>query len=283
MLLYPDQIYGSGLGYLMHKMSKQRSREDLRKMIAMGKESQVIDWLLAHLNGQSRDVRRQITIQSNRFQKLRRKRLEGSIDRNSANVESSQISGILLEILDNYNFEGESSPKVESLIEESSGSKSRKSPRLASVGMLLLGIALLSASGLLLWNLLGNNARSESPQKTATYSGADWLGYWEVDFINEGKDRRANLKLRLAEGKWSGIVHILAESGDVAYDLNLMQIQLGEDFEWIAGEWRTEIDFIPVMNGEFRLELKGEGKAFEGYFRNSSGSGQKNSWKGKKK
>ena len=251
----------------------------------MGKEAQVIEWLYAHLDGQSRDIRRQITIQSNRFQKLKRKRLEGSIDRNSANVESSQISGILLEILDNYAFEAGKSDRTEDSHEEKSlDNQPKKSPRLASVGMLLLGIALVSASGLLIWNLLGVNSSKEGGEKPSTaYDATDWLGFWEVDFIHEGKDRKANLMLKLEGAKWSGSIKILAEGRDAAYDLILDDFQWSENFLWFLGTWRTEINFIPAMKGEFKLALKEEGKAFEGYFKNNIESGQKNSWKGRKK
>ncbi|MEM8887091.1 MAG: hypothetical protein AAGD28_03820 [Bacteroidota bacterium] len=264
-------------------MSKNRSREDLRRMIAMGKEAQVIDWLLAHLEGQPRDIRRQITIQSNRFQKLKRKRLEGSIDRNSANVESSQISGILLEILDTYDFEGKAEKKEGENEEKVPDNQVKKSPRLASVGMLLLGIALVSASALLIWNLLGNKSEKGQPKKEEkTYNSTNWLGSWEVDFISEGKDRKASLELQEEGKKWTGKVRMLAEGGDATYDLLLENIQSGDNYRWIEGRWRTEDDFIPAMHGEFRLGMKGEGKAFEGYFRNRDGSGQQNSWKGKK-
>ncbi|MEL6251034.1 MAG: hypothetical protein AAFR87_03385, partial [Bacteroidota bacterium] len=246
---------------------------------------QVIDWLLAHLDGQKRDVRRQITIQSNRFQKLKRRRLEGSIDRNSANVESSQISGILLEILDNYDFEEGNPDKADAKINGSSlDSPPKKSPRLASVGMLLLGITLVSASGVLLWNLLGKKPTTEGKEKVeVNYTAANWLGFWEVNFINAGKDRKANLVLKAEGAKWLGTVSILAEGRDAAYDLILDNMQPAENYLWLSGRWRTEPDFIPAMNGEFSLSLKENGKAFEGYFRNRDGSGKQNSWKGKKK
>lgn len=254
-------------------------------MIAMGKESQVLNWLLAHLDGQPKDVRRQITIQSNRFQKLKRKRLEGSIDRNSANVESSQISGILLEILDSYDFEREKKDKIDS--PEKANVTARqpgKSPRLASVGMLLLGISLLSASGLLIWNLLGNNTGTEGSEVEAlTYVAEDWEGAWEVDFVSGGKDRKAHLLLERESGNWRGRVNILAEGADASYDLLLENIKVEEGYHLLTGSWQTEQNFIPAMNGTFRLGLKGEGTAFEGYFRNSDGRGQQNSWKGKRK
>jgi len=252
-------------------------------MIAMGKEAQVIDWLLAHLEGQPRDIRRQITIQSNRFQKLKRKRLEGSIDRNSANVESSQISGILLEILDTYDFEGNEEKRVGENEDKSLDNQVKKSPRLASIGMLLLGIALVSASGLLIWNLLGNTGTKEaSKEKEKIYTSVSWIGNWEVEFISEGKDRKARLELQEEGKKWTGRVNMLAEGGDATYDLLLENIQSGDNYHWIKGSWRTEDNFIPAMQGEFRLSLKGEGQVFEGYFRNRDGSGQQNSWKGKK-
>ena len=171
----------------------------------MGKEAQVIDWLLAHLEGQHRDIRRQITIQSNRFQKLKRKRLEGSIDRNSANVESSQISGILLEILDNYDFEGNAEKIEGNNKEKILDNQAKKSPRLASVGMLLLGIALVSASALLIWNLLGNKGTKEQPKKEQKiYTSNSWIGSWEVNFLSEGKDRKAELELREQGKQWLG-------------------------------------------------------------------------------
>lgn len=285
-------------------MNENFSREDLRQLIAMGKEAQALKKMMMISSVQSKEVQKLIALQSNRFQKLKKKRLEGTIDQASANVAAAKISSNLFEILESIQIPGEENEKLDSPEKKESEApkqkksalgKAIKSPALAwgliIAGFLVLGGTLLSEFGFFhsSENLetidkdrLSTKSRGKEKGKEI-FEQKDWLGEWTCRMEGKGIEFEGIMNVYFSEGRLEGKCIARSEQS-YEFTLHLKQIEFFDTYQKIAGIIESEEGLINTQgnNGTFSFILNRNKENFSGTYTTQDNTTERFSWKGEK-
>lgn len=279
-------------------MNDQITRESLKKLIAMGKEVKALEKMIELANEQSPDIQKLVTLQSNRYQKLKRKRLAGTIDQASANVMASQISSDLIEILDTFRFPGDGEAPLEKDVPKEKEGKKKFLPKpkaLSSLGGFLIISGLLLVLSALLYKtdvfdrkgidsgekvspITKNEKEPEGVQTIVRWE--DWLGDWETSFETENKQE---LKGRLVFSKEHGRFEVEGDdNGNVSFGMTLRRIEFDPSKQVMNGIWEIDEEVTGASPGTFNFRLDNSKKSFVGSYTMGENKTEKFSWKGNK-
>lgn len=263
-------------------MNEQASRESLKQLIAEGKEGKALKKMIAMSDGQTPDIQKLIVLQSNRFEKLKKKRLSGTIDQASANVIASQISSDLFEILDAFYFPGDEA--LDKSMDTPGGERKKEKvsfrPKvLSSLGGWLLVSSIVLALSIVAYKLGFFNQVKEPPKvHTTPFIKDDWRGTWETFFES---DNQIELKGILVISSGQGRFEVKDQESS-SFGMTLNQFTFEKGNQVIRGTWEMDEEITGRVPGTFLFKMEKDKKSFQGSYSMESSQKEKFSWRGNK-
>lgn len=234
------------------KMEKQISKENLKLLVAKGKQEEVFDALLPLAAFQDQELNNVIYALVGDYEDFKRKSVAGILSVEDVNLINNNLRLRLLQILD----ELEITDSKESVILPSVPitSKNTKIPkRIIFPAFLLLSLIIF-----IIFKVQGVMKDSTAPNQS------NWIGDWEGTISsekNQSEPHKISILFELNNESLIGNAVIYARKGGKA-DLSLSNIEVSGKF--LKGEWQEDLDTNHPQKGLFEFELSNDPNKFTG-------------------